>query len=399
MEVGSVLHFLQGKTILIIGATGFLAKIFLEKILRVQPNVKKLFLLLRASDDKSATRRLHNEILAKDLFNLLREKLGANFKSFISEKLTLVPGDISYEDLGLKDPILREEICNQTDVIINLAATTNFDERYDIALGLNTFGVKHVMNFAKQCTKLKVLVHVSTAYVCGERGGLILENPYHFGDSLNGVSGLDIDAEKKIVCDKLSELQEQGATEHEIKMAMKDLGISRAKVYGWPNTYVFTKAVAEMLVEQLRGSLSTVIMRPTIVTSTYKEPFPGWAEGVRTIDSLAVAYGKGKLTCFLGDLYGIVDVIPADMVVNAMLVAMVAHANQPSDVIYHVGSSVRNPVRYSNLQDYALGYFTAKPWINKDGTAVKVGRVTVLTDMDSFRRYMFIRYMILLKVL
>lgn len=29
----------------------------------------------------------------------------------------------------------------------------------------------------------------------------------------------------------------------------------------------------------------------------------------RTIDSLAVAYGKGKLTCFLGDLNGVVDVV------------------------------------------------------------------------------------------
>ncbi|RZB83829.1 Alcohol-forming fatty acyl-CoA reductase isoform C [Glycine soja] len=398
MEVGSVLNFLEDKTILIVGATGFLAKIFLEKILRVQPNVKKLFLLLRASDAKSANYRLQNEIIAKDLFIVLKEKLGANFKSFISEKVTLVPGDISYEDLGLKDSILREEICNQTDVIVNLAATTNFDERYDIALGLNIFGVKHVMNFAKQCTKLKVVLHVSTAYVCGERGGLILEEPYNFGDSLNGVSGLDIDAERTIVCDKLDELREQGATEREIKIAMKNLGISRAKVYGWPNTYVFTKAVGEMLVEQLKGRLSVVIMRPTIVTSTLREPFPGWVEGVRTIDSLAVTYGKGKLTCFLGNINGVVDAVPADMVVNAMLVAMVAHANQPSDIIYHVGSSLRNPLTYLNLQDYGLKYFTAKPWINKDGTPVKVGRVTVLTDMDSFQRYMFIRYLLPLKV-
>ncbi|XP_027927126.1 fatty acyl-CoA reductase 3-like [Vigna unguiculata] len=397
MEVGSVLDFLQNKTILIIGATGFIAKIFLEKILRVQPNVKKIFLLLRASDDSSATYRLHNEIIAKDLFIVLKEKLGANFKSFISEKLTLVPGDITYEDLGLKDSILREDICNQTDVIVNLAATTNFDERYDIALGINSFGTKHVMNFAKQCTKLKVLLHVSTAYVCGERGGLILEDPYHFGETLNGVSGLDIDAEKTIVCKKLDELKEQGATERDVKIAMKNLGITRAKVYGWPNTYVFTKAVGEMLVEKLKGNLSVVILRPTIVTSTMKEPFPGYAEGVRTIDSLAVTYAKGKLTCFLGDINGVVDVVPADMVVNAMLVAMVAHAKQPSDIIYHVGSSVRNPVTYLNLQDFGLKYFTAKPWINKDGTPVKVGRVTVLTSMDSFQRYMFLRYLLPLK--
>ncbi|RYQ97835.1 hypothetical protein Ahy_B08g093906 [Arachis hypogaea] len=118
----------------------------------------------------------------------------------------------------------------------------------------------------------------------------------------------------------------------------------------------------------------------------------------RTIDSLGVAYGKGKLTCFLGNINGVVDVIPGDMVVNAILVAMVAHAHHPSDAIYHVASSVRNPVRYTNLQDYGLRYFTAKPWINKDGTPVKVGKVTVFTNMASFRRYMFIHYLFWLKV-
>jgi fatty acyl-CoA reductase len=84
-DVGSILHFLEDKTILVIGAAGFLAKsmlslslslslsslplinlvcipVFLEKVLRVQPNVKKLFLLLRASDDKSAESRLQNEV-------------------------------------------------------------------------------------------------------------------------------------------------------------------------------------------------------------------------------------------------------------------------------------------------------------------------------------------------
>ncbi|KAI4322400.1 hypothetical protein L6164_022101 [Bauhinia variegata] len=398
MELGSILHFLEHKTILVTGATGFLAKIFVEKILRVQPNVEKLYLLLRAPDIKSAKHRLHNEIIGKDLFKFLKEKLGANFNSFISEKLTLVPGDISCEDLGLKDSILRDEILNQTHVIVNLAATTNFDERYDVALGLNTFGVKHVINFSKQCVKLKMLVHVSTAYVCGERGGLILESPYHLGDSLNGVPGLDIDVEKKVVEDKLDELRRQEANEDEIKLAMKDLGIDRAKMFGWPNTYVFTKAMGEMMVGQLKENLSIVVIRPTIVTSTFKEPFSGWAEGIRTIDSLAVAYGKGKLTCFLGDMKGVVDLIPADMVVNAMIVAMVVHANQPhNEIIYHVGSSVRKPLTYKHFQEYGLKYFTAKPWINKDGKPVKVGKVTILNNMASFQRYMFIRYLLLLK--
>ncbi|CAJ1956116.1 unnamed protein product [Sphenostylis stenocarpa] len=397
MELGSIVHFLQDKTILVTGATGFLAKIFVEKILRVQPDVKKLFLLMRVKDTESATQRLDNEIIGKDLFRLLKEKLGTRFNSFVSEKLTLVPGDISQEDLNLKNSILREEICNQTDIIVNLAATTNFDERYDVALGINTLGVKHVMSFAKECVKLKVLVHVSTAYVCGERGGLILEDPHHFGVSLNGVTGLDIDMEKKKVEEKLKELREEGATEHDIGLAMKELGSQRATMYGWPNTYVFTKAMGEMIVGTAKGNMNVVIVRPTIITGTYREPFPGWIEGLRTIDSLVVAYAKGKLTCFLANLKAVFDVIPADMVVNAILVSMVAHANKPSDIIYHVGSSVVNPVRYLNLRDYCARYFMEKPWINKEGKPVKVGKLTILSDIASFHNYVYIRYLLPLK--
>jgi fatty acyl-CoA reductase len=56
---------------------------------------------------------------------------------------------------------------------------------------------------------------------------LILEKPHQLGQSLNGVNGLDIDVEVKVVRDKLSELQQLGATEDEIKMVMKNLGLTR----------------------------------------------------------------------------------------------------------------------------------------------------------------------------
>ncbi|XP_071724542.1 fatty acyl-CoA reductase 3-like [Rutidosis leptorrhynchoides] len=397
-DFGSVLKFLQNKSILITGATGFLAKITVEKILRVQPNVKKLYLLLRASDVKAATHRLHTEMLGKDLFRVLKEKQGENFSTLISEKTTLVPGDISMEDLGLKDPNIEQEMLTELDAIINIAATTNFDERYDIALGLNTFGAKNVLCFGKKCAKLEVLVHISTAYVCGETPGLISETPYSYGQSLNGEPGLDVENEKKVIEQELNMLRAEGASNEEIALAMKDLGIKRARVYGWPNTYVFTKTVGEMLLGKLKGDLPVVIVRPTIITSTMKEPFPGWTEGVRTVDSLAVGYGKGKLTCFLGDLKAIVDVIPADMVVNAILVSMAAHAKKPCDnVIYHIGSSLRKPMTNKDLKDVGYIYFTRKPWINKDGKPVIVGTVTVFDTMAKFRRYMAVRYLLLLK--
>ncbi|GJY62594.1 fatty acyl-CoA reductase 3-like protein [Tanacetum coccineum] len=61
MEMESIIEYLENKTILVTGATGFLGKNFVEKILRVQPNIKKLFLLIRASDPNSAIRRFHSE--------------------------------------------------------------------------------------------------------------------------------------------------------------------------------------------------------------------------------------------------------------------------------------------------------------------------------------------------
>jgi len=45
--------------------------------------------------------------------------------------------------------------------------------------------------------------------------------------------------------------------------------------------YVFTKALGEMVLMQEKGDIPLVIVRPTIVTSTYKEPIPGWVEGIR----------------------------------------------------------------------------------------------------------------------
>ncbi|KAI4382254.1 hypothetical protein MLD38_008242 [Melastoma candidum] len=397
MELGSVVQFLEGKTVLVTGATGFLAKIFLEKVLRVQPNLKKLFLLLRAADAKAASYRFHNEVIGKDLFRVLKEKTGSSFSSLISEKVTLVPGDIAQQDLGIDDPNMREEMLNETDIVINLAATTKFDDRYDVAFGINTLGAKHVLEFAKGCRNLKVAIHVSTAYVCGEKEGLLPETPYKMGETLNGATGLDIYEEKRLIEDKLIELKAEGATDKEISVAMRDLGISRANKYGWPNTYVFTKTMGEMLVGALKGNLPVVILRPTIITSTYKEPFPGWTEGLRTVDSLAIGYGKGKLKCFLGDLDALIDVIPADMVVNCIMVAAMAHANRPSDAIYQIGSSLRNPVRYSDVQEYGQHHFINHPWINKDGQPVKVGKIKILGSMASFHRYMAIRYLPLLK--
>ncbi|KAK6229840.1 hypothetical protein SCA6_018791 [Theobroma cacao] len=399
MELDHVVKFLQGKTILVTGATGFLAKIFVEKILRIQPNVNKLYLLLRAADAKSATKRLHSEIIDTKLFTILRDNWGSEFDSFISTKVIAVPGDISSENLGVNESKLREQMLKEIEIVVHVAATTGFNERYDVALAINTFGAFNALNFAKKCDAIKLFLHTSTAYVCGEQVGIILEKPFSMDDTLLKTCKLDITEEKRIVEEKLDELRFQHAPNEVIKSEMMEFGLKRAKLYGWPNTYVFTKAMGEMLLGNFKGDLPLVIIRPTMIASTYKEPFPGWIEGVRTIDSVIVSYGKGKLTCFPGYPSYALDVIPADMVVNAMAVAMVVHTNyQSCPAIYHVSSSFKNPIKFGDLHKFVYHYFTKKPWINRDGQRVKVRKGTVLSTVNGFFLYMWIKYVFPLKI-
>ncbi|KAF5194509.1 Fatty acyl-coa reductase [Thalictrum thalictroides] len=394
-----IVQSLENKSILVTGSTGFLAKIFVEKVLRVQPNVNKLYLLIRATDTNSAKQRLHDEVIGKDLFRVLRDIHGKDFESFVSSKLTPVPGDVIYGNMGVQNSEMLEEMWSKINIIVNVAGNTKFDERYDVALDVNTFGSINVMNFAKNCIKLEMLLHVSTAYVCGEKSGRILEKPFRMGETPNGSLDLDILQEQSIVHDKLKELESVKVTKKEERSAMKELGMKRASLYGWPNTYAFTKAMAEMIMGHSSGNLPLVIIRPTVVTSTYKEPFPGWIEGTRHIDSLAIAYGTGKVKCFVGNPTFALDVIPGDMVANAMIAAMVIHANQCSgNNIYHVGSSSKNPCTPNKFADYGYHYFFMNPVMSKDGKPIIVRKPTLLTSVASFRRYMGARYIVPLKV-
>ncbi|KAL0369548.1 UNVERIFIED_CONTAM: Fatty acyl-CoA reductase 3 [Sesamum angustifolium] len=327
------------------------------------------------------------KVMGKELFKVVKEKYGANLNSLIQEKVTLLAGDITRHNLGL-DTSTLEELFGQVDFLINLAASTDFDERYDIALGINTIGPTNVLNFSKKCSKLRMFLHVSTAYVCGEKEGVVLETPFKLGDTLNGTPGLNIDMEKVLVEEKLEELRTIKASEKHITSVMRDFGIQRARKYGWPNTYSFTKAMGEMLLGHFKDDKNASGSGNNSTYHYYKN-----------IDSFIVGYGKGKMTGFPGCPESIVDLIPADMVVNAMIAAMAAHADEPIEMIYHVGSSISNPVLYRRLQNYGHRYFSERPWINKDGKAVVVRKGTELGTVAKVQRYMELHYLIPLKIL
>ncbi|KAF7034213.1 hypothetical protein CFC21_045261 [Triticum aestivum] len=383
MDADSVVGYFRGKSILITGSTGFLGKVLVEKILRVQPDVKKLYLLIRAPDAESAKLRIQTE-----------------FNNFIEEKICPLVGDIIYENFGL-DNVQLEELSKDIDVIVNGAATTNFFERYDVAFDVNVLGVKHVCAFGAKCPKLKMFLHVSTAYVAGEQEGIIPEKPILMGETLKVGTHLDIESELILVKDTMLELKASCSTEKDGRKTMKELGFKRARHFGWPNTYVFTKAMGEMIMGNLPIDFPVVIIRPSIITSTLKEPLPGWMEGIKTIDSVVIGYAKQTLPFFLVDLDLIMDVIPGDMVVNAMMVAMAAHSeDQQVQVIYHVTSSMRNPAPYSILWKSLFQYFNDNPpCTGRNGERVRLKKMRFFSTVIWFKLYMAVKYMLPLEML
>lgn len=82
-----------------------------------------------------------------------------------------------------------------------------------------------------------------------------------------------------------------------------------------------------------------------------------------------------------------------------MIVAMTVHSNHHGETIYHVGTSVSNPLETAAFQNYGQRYFMKHPGINKEGRSIIVGNVKLLTSMESFQRYLNIHYLLPLKVL
>ncbi|GAV66462.1 Sterile domain-containing protein/NAD_binding_4 domain-containing protein [Cephalotus follicularis] len=396
-----IVDFLNGKNYLITGATGFVAKVIVEKILRSVPKARKIYLLIKAKDEETAMKRLRKEIIESKLFMVLRQIHGQYYDDLTRSKLIPVVGDIGQPSLGM-DASLVTVITKEVDVIINSAANTNFDQRYDMSLNINTEGPFHLMGFAKNCRKLCLLLHVSTAYVNGNRQGIVLEKPFKMGQTLaeEMVTSktstmpppvLDINAEMKLASDFLKSLLD----DNEAHQKMIQLGSERARKFGWPNVYVFTKAMGEMIIDSMRGDIPVVIIRPSIIEGTVKEPFPGWIQGYRVIEPVIFAFGRGQLREFIGDPKTVLDIIPADLLVNAIMAAMAKHGRsaKPELKIYQMTSGVVNPIELQDLFEIAYQHFASKPLMDSQGNKIiGISRLKFFSSVESYSSYMRLTY-------
>ncbi|KAH9300943.1 hypothetical protein KI387_012526, partial [Taxus chinensis] len=98
----------------------------IEIILRTQPQVGKLFLVIKANDSEAALHRLKKEIICSELFKCLRDIYGDHYEEFVWSKLVPVVGDVSLDNLGIQADV-AEKLADYVDIILNSVANTSFD--------------------------------------------------------------------------------------------------------------------------------------------------------------------------------------------------------------------------------------------------------------------------------
>ena len=368
----SVRQALRGKRVMLIGVTGFIGKVWLANTLMDLPEIGKLYLLIRSQKD-SAEQRLQKMLEDSPVFDPLFEKYGDGFGAMLADKIEVVEGDVSQPGLGMNAEALAL-LQKELDLIVNSSGLTDFNPDLRDALAVNVDSAYHLTEFIRGSDHA-ALLHLSTCYVAGQRDGRVSEK-LRLNYTPAGVAGFDAEKEWRTLhawveqAEVLAEgpevtaelTKEALAKEHAakdlrgaalenqirknrirwLKNHLTDKGIKRAKELGWPNTYTYTKSLAESLIAKHGNGLPIAVVRPAIVETSVEKPFRGWNEGINT--SAALSYLLGTTFRQLpSNERKRLDMIPVDAVCAGMTLIAAALVERRHDPMYQLATSVTNP--------------------------------------------------------
>ncbi|KAF9984842.1 cyclin-dependent kinase inhibitor far1 [Mortierella antarctica] len=333
----------ENNVIFLTGATGFVGKTVLEKLLRSIPEITKVYLLVRISGIKTPQDRVEHDVFASKIFDTLKAQFTSpqEFHDRIVKKIIPVAGDITVDRLGLSEEDLAM-IREDTRVVINSAASVSFDDPLNNALEMNTRGPFRTFAVAQGIKNLAAFVHISTCYVNAPMIGANIDETIYahpFG-------------EPEAIYEMLSQMSYEEIRNYERSVVLKT----------YPNTYTFSKSLTEHLIQKRYKTmgLPIVIVRPSIVTAAVAEPVPGWVEGVAAANKAVISCALGQVQEWIGSPNKKTDLIPVDIVAKVILLsATTADSSSAKPPIYHVGTSCINPMTWGLFGSYLSAYWRA----------------------------------------
>lgn len=247
-------------------------------------------------------------------FNPQLFKILLTEKPDIFRKITPVFGDLIQPNFGLDDESLKK-VEDTTEIFFHMAASLKMEAplRYNVLF--NLVGTKTALTMAKRMKKLIHIQYLSTAF-CNVEPETAYEKIYEF----------EHDPEDLI---RMSEWMTDEAME----------SIQKELLGQHPNTYTYTKRLAEIMVEREYNNLPICIVRPTVVLPTYEAPFQGWVDSLNGVVGIFLAAGKGVLRSMLANPKGRCEYIACDTACNAIIMIpkiLSTIERAPEIPIYHL---------------------------------------------------------------
>ncbi|XP_031784422.1 fatty acyl-CoA reductase 1 [Nasonia vitripennis] len=327
--------------ILVTGATGFLGKALLEKLLRSCSRLSTIFVLIRPKKGRTMEQRF-TELIENPVFDRLRWECPSALS-----KLFPIKGDVGMPELGLSLED-RTMLMQRVNIVFHSAATVRFNEPIKTAVNLNTRGTDRIIDLCKGMANLACLIHVSTAYSNADLRDI---QEMVYSTKVKPQTLMDM-------CENLDD---------------ETMGILEKKLLGkHPNTYTLTKGLAEQVVLTKGVGLPAVaIVRPSIVCAAFQEPFPGWVDNVCGITGILMEIGRGTMRSIVCQPQCIVDIVPVDYVVDTLIcTAWHITTSRPqrftnSDTcalrVYNCTSGGFNPVKWGEIGDMTRKYAIESP--------------------------------------
>jgi nucleoside-diphosphate-sugar epimerase len=279
-------------------------------------------------------------------------------------------GDVVRMHLGLSGPEFKELLRDATE-IWHLAALSHLDAEPGAIRRVNVEGTRNVLDLARGARRLSRLHHFSTAFVSGDRQGVILEDELEMGQRFRNAY-----EESKARAEVL------------VRRAMAEIP---ATVYR-PSIVVGDSRTGE--IDRFDGPYYLAIL---LVTSPLAVPLPLPGDGVAPLNVVPVDYvvsaalAIGRKAASAGKTVHVVDPAPFSARRVYEMIAARAHKRLPPVSIPHrlVESVLSLPLleRFSRQQRAAIGSVNHLAFYNPlnqlallEGTGVRCPPITSYLD-------------------